>query len=229
MQFILPIGFAVIVGLVSYLISANKTKRTLASQSKPLENKALEKSFMLLANALDLKRMEVNVYDIAPINGLAAPDGQIYITRGFLEKFSSGEVTASEISSVIAHELGHVALGHTKRRMIDFSGQNAVRTVLSVTLNRFIPLVGPWVANIVINIVAARMSRKDEFEADAYATALMIKSGLGVAPQKSLFVKLNNLTRSAGAAPAWFLSHPKTKDRIQAIEVNEKRWTSTIS
>ena len=184
---------------------------------------------MLLAHALDLKHMEVNVYDIAPINGLAAPNGQIYITRGFLEKFISGEVTASEMSSVIAHELGHVALGHTRRRMIDFSGQNAIQTVLSVALNRFIPLIGPWVANIVINMVAARMSRKDEFEADAYATALMIKAGLGVAPQKSLFVKLNNLTGSAGTAPAWFLSHPKTKDRIQAIEVNEKRWTSTIS
>ena len=184
---------------------------------------------MMLANALDLKRLEVNVYDIDPVNGLAAPDGQIYITRGFLEKFSSGEVTAEEMSSVIAHELGHVALGHTKRRMIDFSGQNAIRTALSVTLNRFIPLIGPWIANMVINMVAARMSRKDEFEADAYATALMIKAGLGAAPQKSLFVKLNKLTGSAGVAPAWFLSHPKTTDRIKAIETNEKRWTGTVS
>ena len=229
MQFILPIGFAVILGLVSYLMTANQTKRTLAKQSKPLKNPALETRFMLLASALDLKRLEVNVYDIDPVNGLAAPDGQIYITRGFLEKFSSGEVTAAEMSSVIAHELGHVALGHTKRRMIDFSGQNAIRTVLSVTLNRFIPLIGPWIANMAINMVAARMSRKDEFEADAYATALMIKAGLGVAPQKSLFIKLNKLTGSAGAAPAWFLSHPKTTDRIRAIETNEKRWTGTIS
>tara|TARA_B110000240_G_scaffold77423_1_gene88267 strand:- start:2656 stop:3288 length:633 start_codon:yes stop_codon:yes gene_type:complete len=210
-------------------MSANQTKRTLAKQSKPLANPALETRFMMLANALDLKRLEVNVYDIDPVNGLAAPDGQIYITRGFLEKFSSGEVTAAEMSSVIAHELGHVALGHTKRRMIDFSGQNAIRTALSVTLNRFIPLIGPWIANMVINMVAARMSRKDEFEADAYATALMIKAGLGAAPQKSLFVKLNKLTGSAGAAPAWFLSHPKTTDRIKAIETNEKRWTGTVS
>ena len=210
-------------------MTANQTKRTLAKQSKPLENPALETRFMLLASALDLKRLEVNVYDIDPVNGLAAPDGQIYITRGFLEKFSSGEVTAAEMSSVIAHELGHVALGHTKRRMIDFSGQNAIRIVLSVTLNRFIPLIGPWIANMAINMVAARMSRKDEFEADAYATALMIKAGLGVAPQKSLFIKLNKLTGSAGAAPAWFLSHPKTTDRIRAIETNEKRWTGTIS
>tara|TARA_B100000767_G_scaffold44765_1_gene39045 strand:- start:1993 stop:2721 length:729 start_codon:yes stop_codon:yes gene_type:complete len=229
MHIIITIVFAVIVGLVSYLVSVTQTKRTLATQSKPLNNPALEKHFMRLANALDLKRLHVNIYEIDPVNGLAAPDGQIYITRGFLDRFNNGEVSAAEMSSVIAHELGHVALGHTKRRMIDFSGQNAVRTVLTVTLNRFIPFIGPWIANMAVNMVAAGMSRKDEFEADSYATALMIKAGLGVAPQKSLFTKLNKLTANSGSAPAWFLSHPKTIDRIKAIEANEIRWTGFIS
>jgi putative metalloprotease len=113
--------------------------------------------------------------------------------------------------------------------MIDFSGQNAMRTVLAVTLNRFIPFIGPWIANMAVNMVAAGMSRKDEFEADSYATALMIKAGLGVAPQKSLFTKLNKLTANNGSTPAWFLSHPKTSDRIKAIEANEMRWTGTVS
>ena len=229
MSVLIPIGLAVVVGVFTYLTSASQTKRTLASQSSPLRNPALEAHFAKLANALDLKRLHVNVYEIDPINGLAAPDGQIYITRGFLKKFLSGEVTAAEISSVIAHELGHVALGHTKRRMIDFSGQNAVRTALAVTLNRFIPFIGPWIANLAVNMIAAGMSRKDEFEADAYATALMIKAGLGAAPQKSLFAKLDRLTGNGGAMPAWFLSHPKTADRIKAIEANEKRWTGTKS
>jgi putative metalloprotease len=37
------------------------------------------------------------------------------------------------------------------------------------------------------------------------------------------------LTGNGGAMPAWFLSHPKTADRIKAIEANEKRWTGTKS
>ena len=41
---------------------------------------------------------------------------------------------------MIAHELGHVALGHSRRRMIDFSGQNALRTALTWCLGRFIPV-----------------------------------------------------------------------------------------
>ena len=178
MSVLIPIALAVVVGVFTYLMSASQTKRTLAAQSSPLRNPALEAHVAKLAHALDLKRLHVNIYEIDPINGLASPDGQIYITRGFLKKFLSGEVTAAELSSVIAHELGHVALGHTKRRMIDFSGQNAVRTALAVTLNRFIPFIGPWIANMAVNMIAAGMSRKDEFEADAYATALMIKPGL---------------------------------------------------
>jgi metalloprotease len=45
------------------------------------------------------------------------------MTRGFLNRKVRGEVTAEELAAVIAHEMGHVALGHTRRRMIDFTGR----------------------------------------------------------------------------------------------------------
>jgi putative metalloprotease len=161
------------------------------------------------------------------VNGLAAPDGRIFITRGFYNKFRSGEVSAEEIASVIAHELGHVALGHSRRRMIDFSGQNAIRTVLAMVLGRFIPFVGVWLANMITTLLAARLSRGDEYEADAYAAALLTKAGIGVAPQISLFRKLEALTQSNhGSAPAWMLSHPKTAERIAALQKLESRWNS---
>jgi putative metalloprotease len=131
------------------------------------------------------------------------------------------------MATVIAHELGHVALGHSRRRMIDFSGQNAMRTALAMILGRFIPGVGPWIANGLMSLLAARLSRTDEFEADAYASALLVKAGIGTAPQKSLFTKLETLTGAHGAkTPAWMLSHPKTPLRIAAIEANEAKWQS---
>ena len=173
----------------------------------------------------------MSVYEIEPVNGLAAPDGRIFLTRGFIDRYRKGEVTAEELASVIAHELSHVALGHTRRRMIDFSGQNAVFVSLVALLLRAIPVIGPliavWLANIITTALAARISRGDEYEADAWASALLIKSGIGTGPQKSLFLKLEHLTglRIAGA-PAWLLSHPKSADRIAAIEANEARWTA---
>ena len=179
-----------------------------------------------MAEALDLPRIKVNIYEIEPVNGLAAPDGRIFITRGFYNRYRAGEVTADEMASVIAHELGHVALGHSRRRMIDFSGQNALRTALAMVLSRFLPGIGVWIANGLMTLLAARLSRSDEYEADAYASALLTKAGIGTGPQKTLFTKLEALTKTnMGAMPAWLLSHPKTAERIKAIEANEAKWS----
>ena len=158
------------------------------------------------------------------MNGLAAPDGRIFLTRGFIDRLDKGEVTEAELASVIAHELGHVANGHSRRRMVDFAGQNVIRVVLAGTLGRFLPGIGGWIANLAAAAVAARLSRQDEFEADAFASALMVKAGLGTGPQKSLFRKLEGLAGGSSTAPAWLMSHPKTQARIAAIEKLETRW-----
>jgi putative metalloprotease len=221
-----PILMAVLYGLVMYHFSAWRTKRELDAQSTELADPALQKLMNRMAAALEIDRVRVHIYEIDPVNGLAAPDGRIFITRGFYEKFTKGEVTGEEISSVIAHELGHVALGHSRRRMIDFSGQNALRTALAMVIGRFIPGVGPWIAGMLTSLLAARLSRSDEYEADAYAAALLTKMGVGVGPQISLFEKLDALTAGqAGRAPAWLLSHPKSAERIEALRALEARWT----
>jgi putative metalloprotease len=95
-------------------------------------------------------------------------------------------------------------------------------------LGRYVPFVGPWIAGLLANLLAARLSRSDEYEADEYAAALLAKSGIGLAPQKSLFLKLEALTQSrAGMAPAWLMSHPKTAERIAALDRLEAGWKSS--
>ncbi|MDX1785126.1 M48 family metallopeptidase [Roseovarius sp. ZX-A-9] len=220
-----PILLALAYAVVMYRFSVWRTTQELNRRSSELADPMLKLMTDRLARALDLPRIRVHIYEIDPVNGLAAPDGRIFITRGFYRKFQSGEVNADELASVIAHELGHVALGHSRRRMIDFSGQNALRTALAMVLGRFIPFIGPWIAGALTSMLAARLSRKDEYEADEYAAALLTKAGIGTEPQKSLFRKLEKLTQShAGAAPAWLLSHPKTEERIGAIEKLEAKW-----
>lgn len=220
-----PILLAVLYALVMYRLSAWRTARELDARSTELADPVLKKLTDRMAKALDLERIKVHIYEIDPVNGLAAPDGRIFITRGFYRKYRNGDVTAEELASVIAHELGHVALGHSRRRMIDFSGQNALRTALAMALGKFLPGIGILIANSVATLLAARLSRGDEYEADAYASALLVKAGIGTGPQKSLFAKLEDLTQArSGAVPAWLMSHPKTDERIRAIETLEARW-----
>ena len=219
--FVLPILYA----LAMWHFSSWRLRRELDAKSTELADLALKPVTDKLAKALDIPRVRVFVYEIPQINGLAAPDGRIFITRGFLQKFRTGEVTGEEIASVIAHEMGHVALGHSRRRMIDFSGQNALRMLLMGILGRFIPVVGPWLTNTLLSLLAAKLSRRDEYEADAYATALLLKAGIGADPQISLFQKLERLSGGhANQIPAWLLSHPKAEERIAAIRDNTAKW-----
>ena len=223
----IPIILPFVYGLAMFRLSAWRLNRTLKNQSSLLADKQLLKPIQRLADALDLESISVNIYEIEPINGLAAPDGKIFITRGFYNKFTSGEITGSELASVIAHELGHVALGHSRRRMIDFSGQNALRMALGSMLSRIIPGLGGIIANVLSNLLMARLSRTDEFEADEYASALMMKSGIGVEHQISMFEKLEKLSgNNANLQPAWLLSHPKTKKRIEKIQENLLKWNA---
>ena len=223
----IPIILPFVYGLAMFRLSAWRLNRTLKNQSSLLADKQLLKPIQRLADALDLESISVNIYEIEPINGLAAPDGKIFITRGFYNKFTSGEITGSELASVIAHELGHVALGHSRRRMIDFSGQNALRMALGSMLSRIIPGLGGIIANVLSNLLMARLSRTDEFEADEYASALMMKSGIGVEHQISMFEKLEKLSgNNANLQPAWLLSHPKTKRRIEKIQENLLKWNA---
>ena len=223
----IPIILPLVYGLVMFRLSAWQLNRTLKRQSSLLADRQLLRPIQLLANALDLESISVSIYEIEPVNGLAAPDGRIFITRGFYDKFTAGEVTENELASVIAHELGHVALGHSKRRMIDFSGQNALRMALGTLLSRILPGIGGILANLLSNLLMARLSRSDEFEADEYASALMMKSGIGVEHQISMFEKLEQLSgNNANLQPAWLLSHPKTMQRIEKIQENETKWSA---
>jgi putative metalloprotease len=220
-----PIILAVLYGYALYRFSAWRTARQLNARSAPLAHPVLVSYCAQMAGALDLPNVKVYIYDVPQINGLASPDGRIFLTRGFIEAYERGDVTAEELASVIAHELGHVALGHSRRRMIDFSSQNAMRTAIAMVLTRFLPWGGAYIANALMSLLAARLSRGDEYEADAYAAALLTKSGIGTGPQISLFEKLDKISGAQkGQAPAWLLSHPKTSERIKAIENKTKNW-----
>ncbi|HEU0220914.1 MAG TPA: M48 family metallopeptidase [Paracoccaceae bacterium] len=226
---ILPILLlALVTGLAMWFFSSWRLRRVLDESARPLTDPVLGAHVAGFARLLDLPALQVHVFETSAINGLAAPDGRIFITRGFLDRYRRGEVSSAELASVIAHELGHVALGHYRRRMIDFTGQNVVRVMLAVILGRFLPFIGIWIADLLATVIAARLSRRDEYEADEWAAALLTKAGIGTAPQKSMFRKLAAMVPAAGM-PAWLMSHPRIEERIAAIEALERRWSIGVA
>ncbi|MBL9048052.1 MAG: M48 family metalloprotease, partial [Tabrizicola sp.] len=121
-KLLLPLLLALGYAFLMMRFSLWRTKKLLDQKSAPLTDSSITRLADQMAAALDVPRIEVRVFEIEPVNGLASAEGKIYLTRGFLDRKAQGEVTAEELASVVAHELGHVALGHIRRRMIDFTG-----------------------------------------------------------------------------------------------------------
>ncbi len=224
---VIPLLLPVVYALLMLQFSVWRTKSMLAAKSQPLREPELLAALAPIAKALGQEKIAVNIYDIPTINGLAAPDGQIYLTQGFVEAYRARRVTAAELAAVVAHELGHVSLGHMRRRMIDFTGQNAVFVMLSAILGRFLPGIGIWIARALSSALMARLSQRDEYEADEFAAALMVKSGYGTGPQISLFQRLDALTGQGARPPEWMASHPSTEKRIAAIKAAQARWATS--
>lgn len=219
----LPILLIAAFALLQWRYSVRRIKRELDAHSAPLDDPTLEAVTKRLGRAVDVPHLRANVTPTDTFNGLAAPDGRIFITRGVVDRYRRGDISADEVGSIIAHELGHVALGHSKRRMMDWTGQNAARVALSMVMNRIIPGIGIWIANGLISLLAARLSRRDEFEADAYAAALMRRAGVDPQAQSSLLKKLEKMSPTNGGA-AWLMSHPPIKRRVKAIEDLHDKW-----
>ncbi len=221
---LLPILALVGFALAQWWFSTWRLKRELAERSAPLDHPELEAEVRRLGRAVGIGHLRALVYDVQMFNGLAAPDGRVFVTRGVLEAHRRGEVSTPEVASIVAHELGHVALGHSRRRMLDWTGQSAARWALAVVLGRFLPGIGPWIASWLASLLAARLSRQDEYEADAYAAALMRKAGVEPEAQASLLRKLDRMAPQ-GARIAWLMSHPPSRDRVAAIEALHDGWS----
>jgi putative metalloprotease len=209
---------------VTWAFSSWRLKKELRARSHQLDDPALEAAVKKLGRAVELPTLRAHVYEIPAFNGLAAPDGRVFVTQGVLDQHRLGKVETEEVASIIAHEIGHVALGHSRRRMIEWTGQNAARWALSLILGRLIPFVGVHIANLLTSLVAARLSRRDEFEADAFAAALMRRAGLDPRAQVSLLQKLDRMNPGGGGGLAWLMSHPPTKQRVEAIEALHAQW-----
>jgi putative metalloprotease len=226
---ILPIALLVIVFYVGSVFSSRNLDKKLEKKSQVFNDPVIESYLKVFQSILDLRKLKVFVLNEKQINGLVTPNGNIYLTQGFINQYKSGKVSGVELTSVIAHELGHLALGHTKKRMITFSAISAISLVFSTLLSRLIPYFGSIIGRYISQALISGLSRKDEFEADSYAAALLIKAGIGTAPQISLQKKIEKLTGIISSNITWTLSHPSPGQRIEAIRKLEASWITKIT
>lgn len=221
---LLPFLLVILWGIVAWQLSARRLARALDRASRPLNHPRLAGPLAELGRAMGLPPIRAHLLEDPQVNGLAAPDGRVFLTRGLVAGLDRGVFSPAEVASVVAHELGHVAHGHARRRMLDVAGGNALRLALAGLVARVLPGIAGPLAGLAGAAMTARLSREDEYQADAFASALMLRAGLGTAPQKALLARLDAMAAGRGGPPRWLASHPPASARIAAIERLEARW-----
>ena len=192
----------------------------LDAQSKVLpESNAYTKRLRNLTKGLvDVEGVPLNfkVYQENQVNAFACADGSVRVYTGIMDV-----MTDNELLGVIGHEIGHVALKHTKKEMRTSMLTSAALEGLASTSNTMATLTDSQLGAIGNAVLNAQYSKKQESQADDYGYEFLKACGKNPWGMAMSFEKLQKVAggsgSQAGAVQKLFSSHPDTETRIQRM------------
>lgn len=146
------------------------------------------------------------------VNAFAIAGGKVYINSGLLDFIKSKD----ELAFVIAHELAHIELKHSIRKI-----QHSVKA------SRIDPLLGA-VVQVAYNTYRLPYSKDEEYEADSIGVKIMQKAGYSKQGGIDFFERLSKLekvyqTNKRDPVNDFISTHPyseQRKERIKKMEGN---------
>lgn len=156
-----------------------------------------------------LGALELQVLDNDDVNAFALPGGKVFVLSGLIER-SQGDDEI--IRGVLAHELGHAVLRHGVRAMARGS---AVSVAFASVFGGGDELLGWFIAGAA-QLTSLEYSRDMESEADAFAVALLARSGRDA---EGLARFLDDL--ASQPVPEMLSTHPDPLGRSKAIRAGK--------
>ena len=161
--------------------------------------------------------LSYKVYLTNQVNANAAPDGSVRVFSGLMDL-----MTDDELRFVIGHEIGHVALGHSKSRLRTAYAAAAARQAAGIYGQGASILSAGTLGDIAEKFVNAQYSQSNELEADAYGMRLLTDNGY---PPQAAMSALGKLQGSGG----FFSTHPGSRERVEKIRQAIARSSETAS
>ena len=159
--------------------------------------------------------LKVRVANIAMVNAVALPGGNIFVFRGLLQESKSPD----ELAGVIGHEIGHVRNREVMQALLRQMG-------LSVLLGGMNGDVGGGVNALV----SSTYSRGAEAKADDYAIRAMEKARVSPEGTAGFFARLAAAEKMLGkgkAALGYLSSHPLSESREKKFRASLTKGTAT--
>ena len=178
---------------------------------------------LILAAGLLPSNVNVVVINDRSINAFVAGTQDVYIHSGLIEAADN----ANEVQGVIAHELGHIALGHSITRSENASKAGNI-TILSLLLGLAAVAAGAGEAGLGI-IGAGQQAalgkflahtRGEESGADVAGAKYLSQAGLTGKGSLAFFKKLQNLEfrLAIPQEDSYNRSHPLSGERITLLQ-----------
>lgn len=145
------------------------------------------------------------------VNAFALPGGQVFITRGLLDKLK----TDDQVAGVLAHEITHVIARHGAQKLAKMQLAQGLSSAAVVASDNY--SAGQMV-QMVGQMVGMKYGREDELESDSFGVRIMHEAGYD--PHAMIEV-MKILEASSGGGrnqPEFFSTHPNPENRIQRIE-----------
>ncbi len=171
----------------------------------------------------DLKDWRVHVIDDPKtVNAFATTGGDLYVYSGLVLLADDG----AELAGVLAHEIGHVALYHVQRQMVDAVGLEALA---ALALGKNPGVASQLAAGVGGKVAMLANGRADERQADDWGVVHADEAGYDPGGLVRFFRKLQAQEGRTPQALGWLSDHPSTPSRVQDVEdvIREKRLHAT--
>lgn len=184
-----------------------RKKEEVEPEDDPRVARILEK--LSATGKLRFKSYKVFRHATPHVNAMALPGGYILTTRGLMRL---PDLSEEELAGILAHEMGHIELRHSRRALVRKNQKQALLTVLAV-----IGRNPGWAVGAVSFLAEMGISRESELAADDFAIKLLSSAGYSHAGLLRFFERARSFQR----LPDWltFMStHPALEERIERLE-----------
>lgn len=153
---------------------------------------------------------DVAVVDVDELNAYALPGGYVTVNLGLLKAIERSE----ELAGVLAHELAHVTLRHSTRRV---AAQLGTMTLIGLIFGGT-DVSAP--ANIIAALATTAYGREQETEADDEGLQTLVRAQIDPRGMAELF---DRLAQSGVTPPEIISSHPDPGKRAERARASAAR------
>ena len=164
-------------------------------------------------------KLNFKVYQTKEYNAFACPDGSVRVFSALMDILND-----NELLGVIGHEIGHVALRHSKKAWRSALLRSAASDAIASKSRTWATLSDSSLGSITSSALSAKHSRYHETQADDYGYSFLKKCGKNPWAMGLAFKKLKAISKQKDKSNYSklldaFSSHPDFDERIERMKL----------